>query len=166
MEFATVLLSCAITKAQPPRFRFSFTDATKVSCQWHSALLFKFDNYSQRVDHLLLPVAPQMIIYDNGCSLHRYALNREPHFFLDTKFRIDRVHWKNHTACQTSYNLDSYVYSPFVKGINSQANEQGNAGTRRIATQVAYMKSSTAMQYVKYFFCRWNREKKNMAKAN
>ena len=48
-------------------------------------------------------LAPKVIIYDNACNLHTYALNRDPLFFRYTKFVVDRFHWKNHTGLFLSY---------------------------------------------------------------
>jgi hypothetical protein len=42
--------------------------------------------------------APKIVIYDNACSLHNYVLNRDPVFFKDTVFVVDRLHWKNHSG--------------------------------------------------------------------
>ena len=42
--------------------------------------------------------APDVAIYDNECNLHAYALNREPAFFKNTWFLVDRFHWKNHSG--------------------------------------------------------------------
>ena len=61
--------------------------------------------------------APQVAIYDNGCNLHNYCLNREPLFFQRTWFMIDRLHSPNHVGkldidrclC-TCNNLQPYVY--------------------------------------------------------
>lgn len=44
----------------------------------------------------LYPTAPSTVIYDNACNLHNYSLNREPLFFKDTWFLVDRFHWRNH----------------------------------------------------------------------
>ena len=43
-------------------------------------------------------IAPEVVIYDNGCNLHNYILNGEPHFFRTTRFLIDRFHWPNHVG--------------------------------------------------------------------
>ena len=43
-------------------------------------------------------IAPSVVIYDNACSLHEYALNRDPWFFKDTQFLVDRFHLTNHTG--------------------------------------------------------------------
>ena len=49
----------------------------------------------------LLYIAPETIVYDNCCNLHNYCLNREPEFFRNSQFLIDRFHWSNHIG---SYN--------------------------------------------------------------
>ena len=41
---------------------------------------------------------PAQVIYDNGCNLHNYCLNREPNFFKKTRFYVDKFHWRNHTG--------------------------------------------------------------------
>jgi len=38
------------------------------------------------------PKAPKIVIYDNACSLHAYCLNRDPLYFKDTMFMVDRFH--------------------------------------------------------------------------
>ncbi|XP_078659981.1 uncharacterized protein LOC144904724 [Branchiostoma floridae x Branchiostoma belcheri] len=85
--------------------------------------------------------APRVIIYDNACRLHQYCLNREPTFFRDTLFCVDRLHWVNHTGCSDGYCMDAYQHhgSIDVQKINSQINEQANAGLKRIKAQLAYM---------------------------
>ena len=43
-------------------------------------------------------LAPELVIYDNSCRLHEYCLNHDPAFFKNTKFVVDKFHWKNHTG--------------------------------------------------------------------
>lgn len=43
-------------------------------------------------------LAPSIVIYDNACALHAYCLNRDPTFFQNTVFLVDRLHWDNHTG--------------------------------------------------------------------
>lgn len=45
-----------------------------------------------------LPNPPELVIYDFACALEEYCLNRDPHWFRNTKFVIDRFHWKTNTA--------------------------------------------------------------------
>eukprot|EP00058_Branchiostoma_floridae_P026343 XP_002611834.1 hypothetical protein BRAFLDRAFT_83142 [Branchiostoma floridae] len=88
--------------------------------------------------------APRVVVYDNACRLHQYCLNREPVFFMNTLFCVDRLHWINHTGCSDGYCMDSYGQhgSIDVQQINSQINEQANAGLKRIKAQLAYMTQS------------------------
>ena len=59
---------------------------------FQSILLIKYAIYS---------AAPDIIVYDNACNLHNYALNRDPVFFKDSTFVVDRFHWPNHRGKQT-----------------------------------------------------------------
>lgn len=115
-----------------------------------------------------------MIIYDNACNLHRYAMRRQPAFFANTRFAVDRMHFKGHKSCHMGYKLPDKgrrgdeVALPLLEGegfkmpevtmakLNSQVAEQCNAKLRKIATQVAYMKQSNFMSYVKYYLLRCN----------
>ena len=85
------------------------------------------------------PTPLKMIIYDNGCKLHQYVLNREPVHFKNTVFLVDRFHWRGHVGCSSSYSLDGYT-SLDVASINSRVNEQANARLQRIKGHIAYMK--------------------------
>ncbi|KAL2082775.1 hypothetical protein ACEWY4_022593 [Coilia grayii] len=40
---------------------------------------------------------PELVVYDNACQLHTYALRRDPHFVKDSRFLVDRLHWRNHS---------------------------------------------------------------------
>lgn len=40
-----------------------------------------------------------IVVYDNACNLMEFCLNREPYYFKDTIFLVDRVHWDNHVNC-------------------------------------------------------------------
>ena len=55
-------------------------------------------SYSQSGIHGCINSAPKTIIYDNCCNLHQYCLNREPQFFKESWFVIDRFHWPNHSG--------------------------------------------------------------------
>ena len=53
---------------------------------------------------------PRVIIYDNGCNLHEYILNRSPGLFFNTLFLSDGFHWKNHSNCCECYNSKAYSF--------------------------------------------------------
>jgi hypothetical protein len=60
---------------------------------------------------------PRVIIYDNGCNLHEYALNRDPRLFIDTMFFSDGFHTENHTNCALTYNPNLYRYLDRTLGL-------------------------------------------------
>ncbi|KAK9917089.1 hypothetical protein WJX75_000796 [Coccomyxa subellipsoidea] len=104
-----------------------------------------------------LQAGPKMVVYDNACNLHRYALRRAPKFFADTAFRIDRLHIYNHHGCSSGYNLAKYpqdmqlVDGMPLRKLNTQVAEQCNSILDRVRTQVAYMLHDNGMDYLKYF---------------
>ena len=101
---------------------------------------------------------PGLIIYDNSCKLHLYALKREPRRFIDTRFMVDRMHYKNHTSCTEGYSMDTYKDIK-IEEINSQTNEQANAQLRHLSTQAAYMTPSNLIFHVAVFFAIRNMDK-------
>ena len=54
------------------------------------------------------PKQPRVIIYDNGCNLSEYILNRVPGPFKDSYILSDGFHLKNHTNCGVSFNSKLY----------------------------------------------------------
>lgn len=104
---------------------------------------------------------PKNIIYDNACKLHVYALKREPVRFRNTRFLVDRLHFKGHVGCTLSYSMESYNdKSPAA--VNSQANEQANASLRRLATQLTYMPPFNVIKHTSVFLSLRNMDKCNM----
>ena len=86
---------------------------------------------------------PEIIIYDDSCKLHQYVLIQHPTYFKNTSF-IDRFHWQGHVGCFSGYWLDRYA-TPLITSINSQVNEQANAGLQHIKGQIVYMKPDSFM---------------------
>lgn len=96
--------------------------------------------------------APKVIVYDNACKLHQYALLREPVFFKNTLFLVDKFHWKGHMACSLGYNLSMYETHDLLNRINSQINEQGNAGIQKLKGQLSYMTFWNFRFHVKLYY--------------
>ena len=94
---------------------------------------------------------PGLIIYDNACHLHLYALKREPTRFKNTRFMVDRLHYKNHKKCSEGYCMDSYDPDELIKNCNSQSNEQVNSLLRRLKAPVSGMTSDNAKHHVSVF---------------
>jgi len=71
-------------------------------------------------------VPPLLCVYDFGCKLQEYALNRDPEFWALTRFTIDRYHEWNHSVyrCSRSHFLSNF---PDQQGLNSQACEHFNS---------------------------------------
>lgn len=66
-------------------------------------------------------VAPKVVVYDNGCHAHSYALNREPAWAAGTAFLIDKLHYKGHVGCTRAYDIGIY---PGLAVHNSSMAEQ------------------------------------------
>ncbi|KAJ8311149.1 LOW QUALITY PROTEIN: hypothetical protein KUTeg_011299 [Tegillarca granosa] len=98
--------------------------------------------------------APKVVIYDNACKLHDYCISRDPFFFQDTEFYIDRLHWDNHTSCSLAYNISLY---PQYQHLNSQCNAQANAGLKRIKDQLSYMTAKNFMVHCSLYL--WNKNR-------
>jgi len=45
---------------------------------------------------LTLVIAPVHIFYDGSCHAYTGALLREPLFFMNSRFFVDKFHWRNH----------------------------------------------------------------------
>ena len=104
------------------------------------------------------PTVPRLIIYDNACNLHLYALKREPRRFMNTRFMVDRWHSKNH-VCTQGYSMKAYPKDPNIDGLNSQICEQLNSQLRRLGTQLAFMHPENAIYLVKIFLAIRNMDK-------
>ena len=104
------------------------------------------------------PVPPGAIVYDNGCKLHSYCLNREPALYKDTRFFIDRFHWRGHIGCSKGYCLDEYSAAE-VRSLNSQVNEQANLGLQRIKGHLSYMKPDNFRFTLSLFLAICNKDK-------
>ncbi len=103
---------------------------------------------------------PRLLIYDNACHLHLYALKREPTRFRDTRFMVDRLHYRvGHVGCTVGYSMDTYAADKDIANINSQANEQANAALRRLATQLTYMGPGNLIIHTAVFLALRNRDK-------
>ena len=79
--------------------------------------------------------APSLILYDNACHASEYCVNREPDFFKNSVFVIDKFHYRNHTACSRSFNSCLY---PNAAVLNSQICEQFNRILQKIAMSAQY----------------------------
>jgi hypothetical protein len=70
-------------------------------------------------------VQPRIIIYDNGCNLSEYVLNRAPAQFKKTAILVDGFHYSSHTNCAPSF--DTHHNMGICMGLNTSLLEQCNA---------------------------------------
>ena len=71
-------------------------------------------------------------------------------FLLGRWFVVDCFHWRGHVGCPLGYCLDIYKHMS-LREINSQVNEQANAGLQRIREQLAYMTPQNFMFTITLF---------------
>ncbi|KAL3868521.1 hypothetical protein ACJMK2_041322 [Sinanodonta woodiana] len=105
--------------------------------------------------------APNLVVYDNACSLHVYSLNKDPVFFKDTSFRVDSLHFRNHTACGLSYELKAY---PQFCKLNSQVVEQSNSRLQRLKGSLSYITQNNFMKLCKFYLWGQNQDVKFLSK--
>ena len=86
------------------------------------------------------PVMPQIIIYDNGCNLSEYCLNRSPQLFADTIFLVDAFHYAGHTNCSASFNSKR---SGIMDDLSSVLHEHKNATLAKSKIPAMYMRYDT-----------------------
>jgi hypothetical protein len=104
------------------------------------------------------PEAPKVIIYDFACQLSQYCMTREPEFFKNTLFAIDRMHAAGHVGCSESSFLSHHEGpNPNLLHVNSQAAECGNSGLARIRKSMSYMNEDRAIMYCWVYIMVWNR---------
>jgi hypothetical protein len=118
------------------------------------------------------PNTPLLVCYDNACNLLEYCFNREPFFFKDYIFVVDRMHFKNHKNCTAGrtllifvftmtpvcagHNIDSFFWAEFF---NSQVAEQANSSTGKLQTQSSFMTVHHFTIYLRFFAAEFNRHK-------
>lgn len=103
-------------------------------------------------------VAPESVIYDNACNASLYCLKREPKFFEDTHFCIDKMHIRDHatSSCSPAYhpsnNVDSYDDSA-SRRLN---NQQVNSFIKNLSGQAKLMTVSNYLFSIRDFLAQLN----------
>jgi hypothetical protein len=156
---------------QVPCARASFLCVRRSHAPSHAALC-----------NVCRPKPPRLLVYDNACNAEAYCLNREPEYFKDTLFLVDKAsHWgwrwavgsrtvswrpcapttplahpqlhmKGHTACSKAYNIALY---PEYVGLNSQLAEQKVRVAARCQLRHRHMRSARDVRPpLPLLFCR------------
>jgi hypothetical protein len=106
---------------------------------------------------LRFPVAPEVVIHDFACSLADYCLSREPMYFKNTLFVVDKFHSRNHKACTQSSKMETYMADPMVSELNSNAAEHLNSGLRHLRTSMSGMREDRSILFMNTYVCVRNR---------
>ncbi|EJD40567.1 hypothetical protein AURDEDRAFT_69942, partial [Auricularia subglabra TFB-10046 SS5] len=110
------------------------------------------------------PRPPRAIIYDFACALAPYCMIREPIYYGDTLFLIDKFHSQDHTRCSPACFLSGYTdWSQKLRSVNSSAGECGNAGIAKIRKALSYMSQRHAIILTHIFLAIWNRMRRQGA---
>jgi hypothetical protein len=116
--------------------------------------------FSFMVKYLEKP--PKYLVYDFGCAALDYCLNRLPGWFKDMVVVVDRMHWDNHTACCSSFNMRIYED---LDGVNSQIAEQCNAALRKINPTLHRSSQPFFMVMLRQYLHAWNTKKMGVLSA-
>jgi hypothetical protein len=98
---------------------------------------------------------PPIIMYDNACNLHEYALNRYPKLFKDSLFLVDGFHFASHTNCAPTYDSTGHALGK-TSSLNSSLSEQKNKVIGKQRLTAPLMRFRTNAAFVRYGLARMN----------
>ncbi|ORY30478.1 hypothetical protein BCR33DRAFT_841783 [Rhizoclosmatium globosum] len=101
--------------------------------------------------------APRVVIYDFACGLASYCFAREPVFFKDTLFLVDKFHASNHKACTASSKMSAYLKDRAIGETNSNVAEHLNSGLRKLNTSISGMAEDRSISLLDTYICMSNR---------
>jgi hypothetical protein len=94
MRHVGVLVRCrSIVEMFGPRARSSSQPVLGRPChRWHVMLRGESprDPFTVLYTRLHRRQLPRFLVYDNACKLQAYAMRREPVYFADVRFLVDR----------------------------------------------------------------------------
>ena len=101
------------------------------------------------------PTAPDEIFYDNACHLNEYCLNREPGYFLSTRFWHDLFHALGH-KCGCNFKSGRVCR---LEGMNTEICEQVNAFLQCIKFTASHLSQEHFAFFLQLFLYLLNKEK-------
>jgi hypothetical protein len=99
--------------------------------------------------------APNELFFDFACQLSEYSLNREPGYFMFTRFWHDLFHSVGH-KCGANFKSGRIEG---LQGINTEICEQVNGYLQCIKYTASHLSQSHMMFFVQFFLYLWNKEK-------
>lgn len=103
------------------------------------------------ISHTLLTrfeLMPELVLYDNGCNLNEYVLNRFPKSFKNTRIMVDGFHYNSHINCSPSY--DASAHPEITREINTSLLEQKNSRFAKMKWTSPFLKLDTFMSKLRY----------------
>jgi hypothetical protein len=100
------------------------------------------DPFQSLYTHMRQP--PKVIFYDFACQLSEYCRNREPSFFANTRFFMDKFHFWNHKrgACSRCFQVTRV---PEYSRLNDSICEQWHAD---VDSQSRHMAGMTQLHFM------------------
>jgi hypothetical protein len=99
--------------------------------------------------------APEEIFYDFACQLSEYCLNREPGFFLNSRFWHDLFHSITH-LCGNNFKSGRVLG---LDGVNTEICEQTNSYLQCVKYTASHLSQAHMMFFVQFFLFLYNKEK-------
>jgi CxC4 like cysteine cluster associated with KDZ transposases len=113
---------------------------------------------SPRIVHEVLltrfKTLPQNVIYDNGCNLSEYIINRTPYLFRRTQVFVDAFHYYSHSNCARCFSTNE---SPMLsEHWNTSLFEQRNARLTKLKETAPLMRARVFMAMLRIAVAKGN----------
>ena len=94
------------------------------------------------------PTVPDEVFYDNACQLNEYCLNREPGYFLSTRFWHNLFHALGH-KCGCNFKSGRVCG---LEGMNTEICEQVNSFLQCIKFTASHLSQQHFAFFLQFFF--------------
>jgi hypothetical protein len=91
---------------------------------------------------------PELVIYDNGCNLSEYILNRLPFFARRMRIMVDNFHYSSHINCSPTF--DTHMHPAVSRKLNTALFEQKNSLIARLKMTAPLMLLRTFFSFLRY----------------
>jgi hypothetical protein len=91
---------------------------------------------------------PELVIYDNGCNLSEYVLNRTPWLARRMRIMVDGFHYASHENCGPVFN--THDHKAISRDLNTSLFEQKNALIARLKVTAPLMLLRTFFAFLRY----------------
>ena len=99
-----------------------------------------WNTHSESSPHIFWSLQKQLYMTMHANCTSTPSMENQNYVYKNSRFFVDRFHWRGHIGCSEGYSLDSYKsLNSNSARINSQINKQANSGLQRIKGQLAYI---------------------------